>query len=419
MTRRPAKRRGTPTPVPDGLRVIPLADLVEDDRNPRQRDARAKAFLEGSLDELGAARSIVASGGQVVVGNGTREAALAAGITEAILVPSDGKRLVVVVRDDLSPAQRQRLKVLDNRSGELAKWNVDILRDMAQGHGDAVVDGAFTQGEWLRLISGRARPGKTDPDTIPSARETAIKVGDVFRLGNHVIGCGDCTKEGDVARVLGAERRADLVLTDPPYCSGGFQEAGRRAGSVGTQARDLLKTREVANDKLSTRGYQALMKHALANVNAGAAYVFTDWRMWTVLFDVVESCGFGVRNMIVWDKGTPGMGKGWRTQHELVMFSSRSALEFDDKKAIGNVVQAQRTGNVHHATEKPVDLLVRILTVTDMVASVYDPFLGSGTTLIACEQLGRAAFGLELEPLNVQTAIDRWEGFTGQKAVRA
>jgi DNA modification methylase len=140
--------------------------------------------------------------------------------------------------------------------------------------------------------------------------------------------------------------------------------------------------------------------------------------MWLNLFDVVESSGYGVRNMIVWDKGTPGMGRGWRSQHELVMAGMRVAQPFDPKKAQGNVIQSKRTGNVLHATQKPVDLLVTILEVTDMAATVYDPFSGSGTTIIAAEQLGRRCYAMEIDPRYVAVAIKRWEDFTGRKSER-
>jgi hypothetical protein len=139
--------------------------------------------------------------------------------------------------------------------------------------------------------------------------------------------------------------------------------------------------------------------------------------MWVNLFDATESCGFGVRAMVVWDKGTPGMGVGWRSQHELIMVASRVAQPFDPKKAQGNVLQCKRTGNVYHPTEKPVDLLARVLEVSDMARTVGEPFTGSGTTLIACERIGgRRCLAMELDPTFAQVTIDRWEAFTGRRA---
>jgi len=225
----------------------------------------------------------------------------------------------------------------------------------------------------------------------------------------HRLICGDCTDREVVARVMGGEK-AQAVVTDPPYCSGGFQESGKKAGSVGTRGDEMI-----ANDTLSTRGYIALMKSALNMTPVGVLYVFTDWRMWINLFDVMESLGFGVRQMIVWDKGTPGMGRGWRSQHELIMAGMRVAQPFDPHKAQGNVIRCERTGNVNHATEKPVELIEKILDVTDMAEVVYDPFLGSGTTLIAAEKLGRRCRACEISPEYVGVALERFYQMTGQE----
>ena len=209
-------------------------------------------------------------------------------------------------------------------------------------------------------------------------------------------------------RLRGVERAGwDAILTDPPYCSGGFQEATRSRGSVGT---DRAVIKRVANDTLSTRGYMALIKAATDRADAGAAYVFTDWRMWVNLFDVLESSGFGVRNMIVWDKRSPGMGQGWRAQHELILYATRMDPRFDAHKAQGNVIQARRTGNKNHTTEKPVELLAAILGVSDFAQRVVDPFLGSGSTLLACEQMGRTGAGAELDPGYVGIALERLSG---------
>lgn len=176
----------------------------------------------------------------------------------------------------------------------------------------------------------------------------------------------------------------------------------------------------IANDTLSTRGYMALIKRVVELAgDCAMCYIFTDWRMFVNLFDVVESCGYGVRNMIVWDKQTPGMGVGWRSQHEICLFASRSAEKFNPHLAQGNVISCQRTGNINHPTEKPVELLFKILRVTDMAKTIYDPFSGSGTTLIACEQLpDRFCFAMELDPHYCEVIISRWEKFTGQKAVK-
>ena len=228
--------------------------------------------------------------------------------------------------------------------------------------------------------------------------------------------------------------KVDSILTDPPYSSGGFQEAGRSAGSKGTSARPARGSltgsqvstmtkrgmpTELANDRLSTRGYQELIKGVLALVQATIVYVFTDWRMWVNLFDVVESSGYGVRNMIVWNKEFPGMGTGWRAQHELILCGTREdGLWNKYMGAQGNVITVKRVPNLEHPTVKPVMLLDTILKTTPFAETVYDPFAGSGTTVIAAERQGRACWAMELEPRYVDASVKRWEDYTGGKARR-
>jgi len=161
----------------------------------------------------------------------------------------------------------------------------------------------------------------------------------------------------------------------------------------------------------------ALIKAMLLLVDAASAYIFTDWRMWVNLFDVVESSGFGVRNMIVWDKGSPGMGRGWRSQHELILFAVRAKVPFDEhKEAQGNVLAIARTGNPDHPTQKPVELITRILEVSDWANSVYDPFAGSGSVLIAADQTNRSCRSMETSAVFVDVIVRRWQEFTGREA---
>ena len=201
--------------------------------------------------------------------------------------------------------------------------------------------------------------------------------------------CGDCRE------VLPGLDRSDVetVATDPPYSSGGFQEAGKSSGSIGTRGDESILL-----DNLSTRGYQRLMREVLRHCGrAEEVYLFTDWRMWVYTFDALEDAGLRVRSMVVWDKGTPGMGMGWRNQHELVAFGKRAGFTRKDgaAPAVGNVVQVSRTGNALHPTEKPVDLLTHLLVATGATGTVLDPFMGSGTTLVAAKNLGRKAIGID------------------------
>lgn len=175
---------------------------------------------------------------------------------------------------------------------------------------------------------------------------------------------------------------------------------------------------KIANDILSTRGYQNLIRGALTDIPCLYAYIFTDWRMWVYLFDLVEAAGFGVKSEIVWDKGTPGMGVGWRSQHELILFGAKAATHFDGHKGYGNVLSISRSGNELHPTQKPVELLEKLVDNTDFATGVYDPFGGSGTTLAACEAYGQPSYIMELTPAFTDVIVKRYIRITGKTNVR-
>lgn len=244
-----------------------------------------------------------------------------------------------------------------------------------------------------------------------------IKHGDIINLGRHRLMCGDSTCREDVEKLLNGVN-VDCIFTDPPYCSGGFQESQKSQGSIGSDAKVKWggQRPQIANDTLSSRGYTAMIKAVFERWPAYACYVFTDWKMWVYLFDAAEASGFGVRQMIVWDKGTPGMGMGWRAQHELLLFGIRQRVKFDNHKAQGNVIGIKRSGNAFHPTQKPLDLLEKVLNVSDWGLTVADPFGGSGSILMTCEKLNRTCYTMELSPAYCEVIIKRWEALTGEKA---
>lgn len=392
---------------------VPLAKLTPAPWNPRTiRDERFKnlcASIEADPEFLWRRPILAMADGTIYAGNMRYRAASHLGL----------KAVPAIVED--VPEQLAKERALRDNA-QWGDWNDDQLAEMVYqmaASGSDVKLLGIEEDELARLLGMTGvggTEGLTDPDELPENVPTRSKRGDLWLLGEHRVLCGDATAEGDVVRLFDG-KRPDMLLTDPPYCSGGFQESGRSSGSIGTDAK---VKRTIANDTLSTRGYIALIRSVLNLSPCAAAYVFTDWRMWVNLFDVVESSGFGVRNMIVWDKGSPGMGMGWRTQHELIMFGVKAKLQWDNHhKAVGNVVAAKRSGNELHPTQKPVDLLRVVLDLMDMVDGVYDPFAGSGSTLIACEEVGQRCYAIDLDPKWIDVILQRWENFTGKTAVLA
>ncbi len=238
----------------------------------------------------------------------------------------------------------------------------------------------------------------------------------LLKLVQHRVLCGDCTRPEDRTLLLDGNK-PEILLTDPPYCSGGSKESQKSTGSIGTERKNG-KAPKIANDILSTRGYQNLIRGALTDIPCLYAYIFTDWRMWVYLFDLVEAAGFGVKSEIVWDKGTPGMGAGWRSQHELILFGAKAATHFDGHKGYGNVLSISRSGNELHPTQKPVELLEKLVDNTDFATGVYDPFGGSGTTLAACEAYGQPSYIMELTPAFTDVIVKRYIRITGKTTVR-
>ena len=405
--------------------IVPIEKLVPNPKNPNNHPEEQIKLLGRIIKATGWRQPITVSNrsGFIVKGHGRLKAAQMAGLTEA---PVD-------YQEYASEAEEYADLVADNRLAELSEIDnamlADIFRDIDLDEIPAELTG-YTEDEMADLLDALTEPVEleADEDVVPDEpAEVTTKPGDIWLLGGHRVMCGDCTNTDQRAQLLDGAM-PEILLTDPPYCSGGFQESGRCSGSIGTKAkskwgdakehgREQL-TPTIANDTLSTRGYQALIKQAIGGTPCVISYIFTDWRMWIYLFDLVEGSGFGVKQMLVWKKESAGMGTGWRAQHELIMFAHKTKANFDRHKYYGNVLECKRSGNALHPTQKPVELLEMILDNTSWARGVYDPFGGSGTTLIACEKQGQTAYLMELEPRFVDTIVRRYILTTGRQDVK-
>ena len=397
--------------------IVPLKDLRPNPKNPNQHPPEQIKLLASIIRATGWRGPITVSkrSGYIVKGHGRMMAAELGDMAEA---PVD-------YQDYASEAEELADLTADNRIAELAttdnKLLAEVFADIDTGEIPFMLSG-YTEEDYGNIVTAlsealHTEEPKGDPDAeIQPPAEPVTKRGDLWILGRHRVVCGDCTSEKDRALLLDGAK-PEILITDPPYCSGGFQESGRSAGSIGTDRVDgNLPT--IANDTLSTRGYQALMKAMLQDLPVLVAYIFTDWRMWVYLFDLVEAAGFGVKSEIVWDKGTPGMGVGWRSQHELILFGAKAATHFDGHKGYGNVLSISRSGNELHPTQKPVELLEKLVDNTDFATGVYDPFGGSGTTLAACEAYGQPSYIMELTPAFTDVIVKRYIRITGKTTVR-
>ena len=426
-----------------------IKDLTPDPHNRRTHTPRNLGMLIDALQAVGAARSIVIDeGGQVLAGNGVLQAAAEAGITRLQVVESDGDTLVAVRRRGLSEEQKRALAIYDNRVAELAEWNVEQLQlDAAAG---LDLKPFFTDQELSDVLGGSLKPGRTDPDAVPEVRATDIRRGDLFALGAHRLLCGDATDARDVARLMG-KKRADLVFTSPPY--GQQRDYGAQIGDW-----DALM-----------RGTFALLPcddEAQVLVNLGLIHRDGEWiPYWDGWIAWMREHRWRRFGWYVWDQGF-GLPGDWNGRlapsHEFVFHFNRVAerarktkdkqpenvksrtdgastmrgkdgktrkfsspeASAQPRKIPDSVIRINRqvgriSDELDHPAVFPVELAVEILgAFSDHGEMAYEPFAGSGTTLIAAEQLGRACRALEIEPQYCQVAIDRWEAFTGQTAVK-
>ena len=398
-------------------KVVDIETLVPNPKHPNQHPDAQIQLLGRIIRQTGWRQPITISkrSGFIVKGHGRLLAARLEGMKEA---PVDYQNYT-------NEAEEYADLVADNRIAELAETDnkllADIFADIDTGEIPMELTG-YTEDEVEGLVTALSEALHNDlsePDDIPETPEAEAVIsqkGDLWILGRHRVVCGDATNEHDRELLLDGAH-PEILLTDPPYCSGGFQESGRATGSIGSKQSDGkggFTTPTISSDNLSTRGYQVLMKNVLGATDIKVAYIFTDWRMWIYLFDLVESSGLGVRNMIVWNKKSPGMGNGWRAQHELIMFAHRTKPKWDNHKGYSNVLEATRSGNELHPTQKPVEILEKLLDNTQWAEGVLDTFGGSGTTLIAAESVGQQAFLMEMEPAFVDTIVRRYIRTTGK-----
>lgn len=214
-----------------------------------------------------------------------------------------------------------------------------------------------------------------------------------------------------VLDALGGQVQADAVVTDPPYASGSRSEASRTSSGAMLRA-GRFADRPIDLDQMTTTGFVWLIRNVgLACYpllpDGGSFLSFIDWRQWPNLVGALETCNYRVQGMIVWDKGSMGLGNGFRAQHELVCHASKGVPTVHDKST-GNVLSHRRVEPVNHPSPKPEKLMRRLLNVTVPSGGlVLDPFAGSGSTLRAAKDLGMRAIGIESNERYCEVAASR------------
>lgn len=409
--------------------ITTLADLTPDRHNARRRGPRAERLIVNSLHEVGAARSIVIDEtGRVLAGNGTVNAAAEAGIERVQVVDADGETIIAVRRSGLTEEQKVRLALLDNRAGDIDQsYDPTILAAMAEQGID--LNDLWDPAEMEAMIVAEGEPvapgdGGDEFDATPDEGPTRCQPGDLWLLGPHRLVCGDCTDAEVVARVMGGKKAA-LMVTDPPY-GVEYDAAWRNAAMPAKNDPERWTDQhgraigKVAND---TRSDWAA---AWCLFDGDVAYVWhaPGSNQATVLASL-QSAGFEARNHIIWAKNQLVIGRGhYHHKHEPCWYAVRvgaSAQWTGDRKqttlwAIDKPVKSD-TG---HSTQKPVECMERPMRNHGHAGDlIYDPFLGSGTTLIAAQRLGRVCYGCEIEPRYCDVILRRYEAETGDVPTKA
>jgi DNA modification methylase len=425
---RKGARRPTKTPVAAALRV---ADLIADPANRRSHPTRNVEMMAASLRDVGAARSIVIDEGNVILaGNGVTAAAATAGITKVRVIEAAGDELIAVRRSGLSDAQKRSLAIYDNRTAELAEWNLEqIHADQAAG---LALEPWWSPVELADLVGAPAlQTGLTDPDEVPAERATTIQRGDLFTLGAHRLICGDCTNPDDVGRLM-QHARAGLMNTDPPYgISYENQALHPNAGPINAR---------VKNDDHRDAALQAFLESAFRPAKTVALRENAAWYLWHAQLTqgffaaaaaAAAAAAVIVHRQIIWVKPVLVFGRGhYHWKHELCFMGWVKGHE-PPNYGLGGGEMTQTTvweidgvprdqrKMFDHATPKPVGLFTIPIRKHLRAAEVcYEPFAGSGPQFIAAEQAACACYGIEIEPRFCQVIVDRWEAFTGLKAVK-
>jgi len=409
------------------MSTTPFSELIPDARNANKGTKRGGDLVKKSLREYGAGRSILLDkNNRVIAGNKTLEQASTgkSGIKGVRVVESDGTDLIAVRRTDLDlehDAKAKSLAIADNRAGELSlDWDPDILKSLET----EIELGDFWQDDELAELLGRASNALlTDEDEAPPVPKEAVsKLGDLYFLGKHRLLCGDSTNAEDVARLMSSEKPL-LMVTDPPY-GVDYDPKWRLDAGVNKPWQTRAKGK-VRNDDQVDWG------PAWALFSGDVAYVWHAGSHASAVQTSLESAGFAIRCQIIWAKPSLVIGRGhYHWQHEPCWYAVRAKgtghWAGDRKQStLWEIANMHRTqgkvddGKTIHGTQKPVECMRRpVLNNSKPGDAVYDPFCGSGTTIIACETENRRCFAMEIDPLYCDVIIQRYEAATGIKATK-
>lgn len=384
----------------------PLDRLIPFARNARTHSDAQVAEIAGSIRAFGFSNPILVSeAGDIVAGHGRLAAARKLGMAEA----------PVIVLRGLTEMQRRQLVLADNRIALNAGWNVEMLKlELADlsGLGAELSALGFTAKELARALT-RVEEGLTGEDEVPEVGEIAVsRPGDIWLLGDNRIACGD-SRDAGLVQSLFAGTAPQLMVTDPPYGVEYDPEWRHRRGVNNSARKGKIRNDEIADWTPTWNLYPGEI-----------AYVWHGALRSTIVAERLAKSGFTIRAQIIWAKERLVMSQGdYHWQHEPCWYAVRKKGNWTgDRKqtTLWEIGSGGQDVETKHATQKPVECMRRpMLNNSSPGQAIYEPFSGSGTTLIAAQSCGRVCLGVEIDPLFVDLAIRRWQAFTGEKAKRA
>ena len=427
------------------IEMMPLNAITGAQKNPKRH---SHEDIEKSISRFGYVEPVVLDErtGRLVAGHGRVQALRVAKKTgdkpPQGVVEKGGEWLVPVLRGwaSRSDTEAEAYLVASNHLTTKGGWDDGELAKLLQSLNEqAALDGtgfdSSSIDEVLRRASEAEEPaqGLTDPDEVPEADASGVALGDMFRLGDHVLLCGDSTKEADVDRVMAGEA-ADLVWTDPPY--GVDMEAVNEGLAKTGRASKTRTTHGIENDL--SEDLQPLLRGAFAACframkPGGFIYVaHPSGDKSLVFYDEIRTAGFRFKCGLVWVKDSMVISRSdYHGRHEPIIYALKPGGEGrrgrfgnasgwygdDSQTSVFEVPRPKRSDE--HPTMKPVELVEAMVRNSSAPGHlVFEPFNGSGTTLMACERLGRRCRAIELSPVYVARTVARWEAFTGKKAER-
>jgi DNA modification methylase len=411
------------------IKEVPTGTLRAHPSNSRTHPNKQIRQLARSMQQFGFTVPIIVDDNNVILAGHARW--LAAQQLGQTLVP-------VVVLSGLSEAERRAYLLADNKLAEKAGWDratlVVELNDLAPILTKAGLDISLTGFEPAEIdaLMGDLVDPEADPadETPRLSMKPVSRAGDVWLLGRHRLLCGDARKEAHFRKLMGGDRAA-MVFADPPYNDSVSSIQGR--GKI-KHGEFVMASGEMSRTEFATFLTSTLKLATRHSVEGAIHYVCMDWRHLEEILEAGRAVYSDLKNLVVWNKTNAGQGSFYRSQHELIFVFKNGQAAHTNNFELGqhgrnrsNVwtyagVNSFRVGRLDelalHPTVKPVALVADAMRDCSRRGDiVLDPFMGSGTTILAAERVGRRAYGLELDPLYVDAAVRRWQDFTRRDAV--